>query len=1848
MSACPYTNSQEWKNLVNALGSEGAAHAVYNANNFEIPQTAEIAKEILDKILSGKKQNAFSDPAIKKIKIDRINEQISIVERVLTGAPKDGRVLTLQKILDNLNKYKKIVEDEESTISVSKLVGGSEIENAEKYKNYERFGTFLHYVVESLQKETVGGSLSLPSVFTEKKLKDLLAAYPNKFDINGLIENGDIVNMQDMYNMVNELLGVMQHYVSMGYTLLPEISLVGKDRKGRNIVGRLDIVAIDKTGKMSVLDIKSKKINSIVNGDPFLREYPVSSIPDVTDPKFASGSRNVYANWDIQLAIYARLMQQANIIPDERIILAVMYKGDYMNPEGTGKQFDSLGFDTFQYVSYKIRSYISSENNQPSETDYLVFKKNMAKVEEVLPVSGDTRREESIPDVDRDSIIFNMTKENADALVEKIESITNEQIAIVRAKIKEAKKKDVSQNVINYYQERLLNLSKIKEITKQKGAKWESAYKIGFIIKALEIDMQNLANTVTNLEETFSDKDLASRTRELEKLNSIAIGYNEFINALEDLLISSDVKRNSKAIAAIGDIKKNINIVSSVYNQLGFRHMFSFLQDSMSNIKIERINEERKQILQAEIKALKKKRERIAAGQDLGVTGFWHRTAQKIKSAVRPDITPQTEIEALDLKIEKLELEMQGIKVDDASVQRYIYAVLDPKSPLYIGEGTTYFTQLVAAAGSADWALSSYANQLKVALANGAKEFVNFIEREKIQQEFDRFRGFETDILALNKRISEARDRLVFDENNNESSVKVKSFVNPLSEEYVNIFERYYNDLDKYSRLIEQETDETKVKELKRQKREIIKSHLNWRLQNTQMRFVREIYELDKLLPEEYKEKRDELLKEKSYLEQSAGFNNMDRLDEETLYEIDRIQNELNKLRLEYINKEGGTYKNYLETIERYYTYEVNQNYFDRLYNQKVVEFTDPITGQINQEALAKWKAQNTVRRPTQDWYDAISDIWDQVFDILGPQNPNIEKLRENYREILSQYKNRGIVDSRFITDEDSLALEEIDKLILSYKEGGSSATDLGYDERIALNNLFRDLSLLQKSVENPFYKKEFQIKLEDLDQAWEAYLSEKDETAKNFKLEQFSLKEVLFKDWYDKNHTNKYVSRLVSNEPLNPLPRKFNMLTVPTSEDMVEEKPDYKFTIKKLLPTAYNINYQEDVLGYPLPLGLEREGSTLISGDSQWLNPRYVQIRNNPRDNEFYHSFVGRFLDVQEETSGQNLGYDFPGYQEQSLIDINTGGITYAFVNRLKMFRDQYLVPGTEYDFSVNGYRTNVDDRIQFKHNKTLPFEQQSSDGIASVLRWYENAFVNKAMSEVQPMSKATISFMESLREKLFISQFPGKEERLKKFDNVITGMKFEYNKFVKGEWKEDQGVIGRYGDLLLKGIGITRLGLDIPNQIGNMLSGNVQAFLGSHKTGIYSYQNYLWAVGKITSKNGLIGSLMKDYGKFGGRTFMTNMFLYWNPMQQTLDHYYNRTRTTSDRFKQGFLEGNFMFWVQDKGELEIASTIWLSILDNVKVKVVAKRDEEGNVLEYEKDENGNIATVNVFDAYTQNASGEIIIRPDVEWNRKDEENIQKTVWSEIRRTQGKYAEWDKSRIEAGIVGRFLLFYRKYLEPAISNRFGRRQTSWEAGNTAYGFYRALIKSISVNGFLPTLRSIFGSSEEQTGVSMYYQRKSQMAVREMLVSSALFFLGLLIKSALPDDDEDDMNWLTRSVLLNMVAVYAKVDMETRSLVPLPIFGDIDSYIKQFGSLTNANRDVARILTMIDHGIFLGLSAFTDNEYVEKKAFYQKKSGYFDKGEAKIKKDIADITGYMNIYDFFYPEQRVKNTFIRGR
>ena len=1841
MAVCPNKNTPQWRELSDAVGGDGTALAAFILNDYEIP-SVEDAKLLLTK--NSGKDVKFSDEAaqsLKDKKLARVDEQLEVLDRVIKSSAKDARQKTFKILRDNLVEYRTGIENDEFTVSVSNLVGGGDIESKNDYRNYQEFGTFVHHVIETLQKEIIGTDNSISNIFTKEKLQEIYKGYNKEFTVKKLVEDGKIVQPDQLYNMINNLVSNLQHYVSLGHTILPEISITTKDKQGRSIVGRLDILTIDRNGKTNILDIKTKLVNAAIGVDSLNKEYPIHA-SNFADNSFAVGKRNAYQNWDLQLGVYARMLEKLGVDVDEKIILKLLYAGDYTNPEG--QQFDLAGNDTFEYSFFHTDAYRSSIHNMTTESEKKGYDTAMKKIRVAIPIEGESK-EEIRREQDKDSFIYNLGEADATSLINKIKDITEVHLenALKQLKIYEKAK---NEEFVKYFTQRIRSLNNIKNALLSDNKNWQAANKIGFILKSLQIDMEELSKTTKNIKIVATTyEEFQKQAKQLDILNKLSVGYNSFLEDIKGMLVDHIQinDKNDEINKILNSIQDNIRNVSQIYTRLGFNFQMNVLKSAITDTQKERITEQRKQVIEPLIRSLKTKRDKLAAG-DKSV-GLWQRISGSLKST---SVTPQTEIERIDFQITKLETELAGIKFDDEGLKTYINAVLDPKSQLYVGQGTSFWTQYMASSSSTDLILSSFTNILKLSNSEGQSQYVNFIEREGIEEEFNTYRKLtgENDITKLNERIGEVRKTLSFDENGNEVVTETRAFADPISEEYHNIFVNHYNDLYKINEQIKKATVAEDIEALRKQKADLIEKNLKWRLENTQMKLVPELYELDKMLPADYKEKRDELYKEKNMLEQSAGFNNSEQLDESTSDRIAEIEVELNKLRMEYAKK-NGQYQKYMDLMDKYYDYEINENYFERLKSQKITELKD-VNGLIDQDAFDKWMEQNTVKRATQEWYDAISDIWDKVFFILGQQNPRVKELNERYKEILAQYKRKGIVDSRFFTTEDKQTLNEIEELITEAKSA-QGPNGLDRQDRKELKQLFQDMEDLQTKVENPYYVKEFNMRIDALDQKWARYQQENEKSEKDRALEQFLIEEMDFKTWYEDNHTNKYESRLTSNKGLNPLPKKYNILTVPSSEDMYEIKPDHKFTIRKLKEEAYNKDYQEDVHGYPLPKGVTRDGAR-ITGDSQWLNAKYVKIRNNAADANFYHSFVGRFLNFQADTTGRMLGYNYAGYEQKSIDQLRDEGLFEGGKNRGKLFKDKHLVLGSEYDYSVNNFRGSMEEKIQFRHNKPLPLEEQTRDGIGATIKWFEQAHINKSMAEIQPLAKALIASWENQARLLSQSDMPEaeKEKRMKGINRTIDGMNFEYKKFVKGQVKDNETIGTKFGDLCLRGIGFTRLGLDLPNQIGNLLSGNMQNFLGGHKSGLYSTKNYLWAKSKIYGKDGLIGSLLTDYSKIGNKSFMTKMLMYYHPQQKSVEHYYDRTRNTGQRMVQGFVDLSPAFFLQDKGELEISSTVWLSVMDNIKVKVIASRNADGTVKEYAKDENGNIKTINAFEAYKENANGEIVIRDDVEWTKEDEQAAKKTVWSEVRRTNGRYADWDKAKIEAGFTGRLLMYYRKYLEPAIRNRAGARGDNWEAGEITYGFYRAMLKAIKTEGMWNVTKSIFGASEEKTGVSEYYQRKSQMAAREIAIGACLYILGRMIKSAIPKDKKDDDLYPGHNIMMNMVAVYAKVDNETRSLIPIPIIGGLDSYIKSAGEFTNANRDVLKVYMALEHGLFLLGSTITDDKFIQSQAKYQVKSGNFKKGDAKIKKDLMDLTGYMNVYELFFPSARVKNSFLVRR
>ena len=1786
--------------------------------------------------------------------ISRIEDQITMLDDVMSNMLDDSdikKLETLQTLKDKLEGHLQDIKDGKTTVSVTKLKGGGALDLFNQNPKFQNFGTFLHSGIEKLQKQYLDDPSILPSRRVDEKfVDDLLEDELGKDESERFtVQSGttsDITNLNklEVLSMMRALLQHYESYITQGYTIIPEITVVGTDKSGRTVIGRIDTLAVGKDGSVRIIDLKTKKLNNETAWANIQQQlektYRIEASADSDADFFLTpqmANRNAYQEWDIQLGIYEQMFKQMGINVAHKEILALLYLGDntYVNmPDSLSNVYD------FVYKSYMPIVHHSSVEYYNTVSEKLAYEKYQATVRKVVPIKDEKTAEEKKQQA---NIIFNLTEEQKKNIVDRLNSLLDDEINKVTSTIRKYKQEGLAESeMVKSLSEKNETLKKVRDTMKRDN--WDTAYKLSLTLQFLDESYDNLTKTITEIKKI---DDNTEKAQQLDALKRRATGLNYFIDELERTLISADPEQNKEARAVIGRIKSNMQSVAIAYNELGADYMIKILMNMEGTRRATVMTDQRRQSIEPRLKYLKDKLDRLKKNTP-GVkdmkdsVAYWALGSMKNLINGLQNVPGQelNEIKKIELDIKTLELELQGIKLEPAELKKYIDGILDSSSLLYIGKGVNITADVLAAAGHSDLGISSFANYLKLAQQDAQKEYVNFIERNKFQEELDKFMGPGETVIDASKRITETRTITEKDEEGNDVETQVLSYIDPIQQEWRNTFRDYYNDLRAVNQEIREAGTDTEKKIAIKKKANLTETHRKWSLEHAQMPLVKEVYELENFLPSEYRIRRREILDEISDVKARRGKDNEELLTDEDRNDIANLEVELQRLKIDLL-KDDVKYNEYIEKLEKYYSFDTNWNFFNRLKNSKLIQY-----GGENSEDFKKWMAENTIKVANQQYYEELEEIYEEMFSILD-QDQETKDIRDQQRAILAKVKRRGYADVRFLTEDEKEDYMNFEAIMQELREGAVKQ-ELSDDEYERLGELRMRLGAIRTFTTNPYYQLEYSQKKQALDQKYALYkqaeeaveADDSDVNRRNLELllNDYYATENIFENWYNQNHYDIYESRLFADKPLNPKPLPFNVISLPTNEKHFDVKPTSKYSLRKIKPAAKNENYQTDVYGVPMPNALRRDETTgtinMVDQTSKWINPAYKLLAANQKDFDFYNFFVNKFIQTQSETYGNTLGYMVPGYEEESILLYREKGIKKGIKDNFDIWKQKNFTVNNPYDYNHNEYSTDIE-RIRFKHNKPLPITEQSRNAIGCVLKWYEEAFINKNVGQIQPEVNAAISYMESLYSQLENSNMPDKEIRKKELQKVISTMRFEYNKIIKGESKLNQGALSRIGDFILKGVGLTRMGLDIPNQIGNMFSGNVQTFLGMNmvKGGQYAHEDMVWSKKKIWGRNGLMNSLVDDISKISGKSHMTNMYLYFNPMQQLLQDKVDKSLSRADRVKESILDLEFAFWIQDKGEVEISSTIWLSMMHNRKVELT-KPD-------------GTKEMIPMFEAYESTKDGEIMIRKDVNWTKQDEAEFFRNMYSEIRRTQGNYALTDKTSAEQGVLGRFGMFFRKYLAPSIQNRFGSRRENHEGSEIAMGYYNGLYHAIKYYGYGQVFKSMFSKN---TKVEPFYRQRVIWAAREVAASIVLMLIGNALSSLVAGWGDDDDELSVRKILVyNMLAVYLKVERETRGLVPLPGVGGFEGYLTQLSSFTNAGSDFVKLGKLVAHGGALALAQVPivgEDDWIQRGAYYQAKSGYFEEGDNKITKDLMDVSAVSNVYNILYPVSTTKGTFKR--
>ena len=1954
MTNCINVNDPLFKELVAAFGGNEALARTAVALNKDIIPSVDEAKSLI----AGMKVEENDERHVRhsdEFKLERTKDQAVTLTNLSLFANNAQRE-AISKLLQNNREYQEFLEknielrkDGRNTLpsySVTSFIGSSDFTgDPAKYEAFKLFGTFMHDVLEKAQIEALKTNKIIDQVLTPEFFDKVYDKYleKNPFYIEELTK-------EKIFDMAQRVAKHVAINKDEGYLILPEITLAGKDIAGNYIVGRLDLLLISNTGKVKVFDFKTKKVHNMVTTGPFGVEidkdrafinlattsYQVKDKPGMADKlKQANLLRTAYDNWTLQLKAYENMLGQIGLVTEESKIVALLYQTDANNKFLGDALHIFQGNNYFDYATHAqtINEY-GDWIKDPLRTGQRL-KEYRDAIDAEIPVGNKAIEDEL--EKNFQTLEFTPTEEENRRVMKALKDAYKQQSEEIFDRINELDAQGKNSTPLReLLAVRRATLATFNTYT-EKVDSTDAAYEINFfnILAATEDDLKKLSDLSKEAIKSFRTGTLdffSSDTTQIHQAFIRSKGLNDIIETLESIVnkVAEDPNNNispsSPVMQKLNQLRQHNMTIEANFREAFLLNGVKILMTPGEAV-FSSINAQTRQALEPKIAKLEKEIEDMKAGK---AANLFKQLQGSLISLVSVEFKKRLANSTPDAKdildnVQRKELELlrlrayvtTGVEYNVEALKKYINAVTDPNSQVYIGaqdtfNSTSLFSGLlldkgIASASNSDLAISAMTQMYKNAQAKAVYNMQNDFAIMQFDRDRDNLLKRFT-VEQLNDEMSEWREYKVFNKDKGEyETARSLNFVKPYSQEYENTFKEYNSKLKEFNQEIRNLTSEVNSKqngtqeyedaktalfEKKKEKENFNTERIKWLIDNTSLPFNESFYKLQALMPEEIRNELQEKYFEIQQITFQVGEGNEVLLEDYDFDRLKELEDDIRVLR-EKAKKMNPDYATYMEEFNNLFEFDTNFAFYERRKANAIAKY------QEHPELLKKWYADNTVTRPTSQWYDELSALYEARAEIFG-SDPAVSDLIKQRSEILKPHKVAGILQSQFVTEEEADQIADIEAQLESIFEGKTLDMSKFTPEEIQRSKQIKEqinrIASLQLSKS---YINSRDAKIKALNSSKKLLIKaqldlEKAEASKDaaaidnatkdviFYEGQFDIEEKKFEKWYNQFHQQPYQSILDSEEDIykRTIAKSFNYQRLPApgvATEYTETVPHPKYKIKKLKESSYNPDFLKSPDGIPMPKGIYQDSDKSYQVDRSTykvenINSKYLNMMNDPELFNFYKKLTTMFFDLQVKTDGKKIGYQVPGFASTTMQNFSREGIIEGSKNRWEQYIDKAWKTRSVQDTVENTFGDNGG-RIRLRFNDQLPENMQSKDAVGCLMKWTTEANYNIAMQEVAPVADIFISGIELLSEdlkkqtqnKAVLKDDEGRpidmNKRLAELENVISILKFERRKFINAQ---DQSLtylnkkLTKIVNNVMSYTSFIRIGFDVVNQTKNYVSGNVQAFIaaGGLESDHYSREDYMWAKGQVygLGENGFIKNYFGDWGRVSDISKSTMLYRLFNPMQKDYIKYVDEVTGSRGRriLSKAMNVQELGYLFQDKGDTEIGVTVMYAILNRYKFKTFDIDPVTGDKV-YRKDAEGNDVVIPAHEVYFKDADGSISKRNDVEYTQEDENRLRNTIYSEMRRAQGNYAKADQTAFEENVVGKLVFFFRKYVIPQMLNRFGYLRPNYESGEVAVGYWRAFVTAYRYYGPKEIAKHVlFGSKnllrDNKTKVNGFYASKIQHAKRDALTMALFTVLSMMALSYVrkKDDDDEELSFLEG----NVIRVLWGVQGETQSM--FPIGGGSKEYVRNFTTFTAYTREFNALMATSSHGFNLLLSYIfnggeepneDDSQWkheIWKDSHYMRKAGGYEKGDAKLMKDFFDLTGIKNFRDIADPNWRI--------
>ncbi len=841
MRSCPI--GPEYQLLVDELGTKRNVDFAYDkwvdSGNIGIPTPYQARKLVNEATLTEKDE--LTNRSATSFKYKKAIEQKTQLEILHGKASSKPQKLALKKLWEATDKYalrlRVDLQNEaegkpsQKTISVSTFMGGSDFKgDAALYEAYRQFGNFLHNLIEDGQVIANETNKELTKVVNKEFFTEQWEKFTKK--------NPIAINNLDVDQLYEEALHVVSRVNGYGFDgamVIPEVTIMGTSNTGADVVGRLDLIIVDSTGTVHILDFKTKKMNNLFNQDgtadltgAFINlgnyKYPLSKNKEGASKEYID-SRSAFDNWMVQLDLYENMLSQNGITTGEKSIVSFLYEVDEKGNYVGSVDFRFTDHDYYEQSLYRIPDNLGTHNsniwylNETTKTNHINRLKEATN--NAMPSSKDGKKTEEKEGQKTAKYEVNPTEKNLQLLVDRMLSIVDNKISELydaRKGLDKENKKDLA--LLEIINTRLQSLQAFKQIAiKNKVSNADSIIRSANFYTAVETvaeDIKQLLDITNSSYKIFKDngsnpKKAKRQVEEMYTAYSRAEDFRILVEEMEEIINEaadnpdSEITSDSEIRKKVGAIHADIQGMQSLYKKMATRVWLEIAKTPGKEVYGD-VSKQLKELYEPKLADLYEQKKKLEAGLPIGIRSkikqgiynLYTKTFRKgLEEEAGEQLSPELKkLEDISLKIEKLEAILDGFDGSEEQLVTYLEGATNPNSHLYIGtdifvadliaKGRPGFANLIASASNSDIGIATPVIMMKNAEAQSSYNVLNDdrvldVDRKKRQL------LKKMSIEQLNSKISEWRDVVFYNKETGEYETKrVFNLVKPFSTEYEN------------------------------------------------------------------------------------------------------------------------------------------------------------------------------------------------------------------------------------------------------------------------------------------------------------------------------------------------------------------------------------------------------------------------------------------------------------------------------------------------------------------------------------------------------------------------------------------------------------------------------------------------------------------------------------------------------------------------------------------------------------------------------------------------------------------------------------------------------------------------------------------------------------------------------------------------------------------------------------------------------------------------------------------------------------------------------------------------------